>query len=212
MRKLWKIYERAISSYEAKNAAEDKLTLESFNADEWLLEDKVIEELRDIKECEELSYGFPWHTNIEESPDYCGGHTFADFKIEVEAGASVFSVEVEVEEVQRKQSKNNKDFWYHQIITTDANGEMGYVTVWEEDWKRWEEEMVVGNLLKIMVAPPTGSYKTYTFFSPPKYQRHKLISKEKNQDLRLIVMEQPKRAKKQVTDAEMLDKMGECKI
>src|SRR5262252_1839131 len=86
LRKLWNNYQRAIKGNETKTAKEDqnRPSLASFNAHEWPLADELIEELRDHKKCEELYYGFPWRTKVEESPDYCGGHTFATFKAEVE--------------------------------------------------------------------------------------------------------------------------------
>jgi DNA polymerase III alpha subunit len=215
LRKLWNQHQRSIKGNETKTALEEqnRASLVGFNADEWPLPDDLIEELRDAKKCEELYYGFPWRTRLEESPDYCGGHTFATFKAEVEAGTTVFSVEVEVREVQTKNSKKNKDFVYHQLITTDANGQTGYITVWKEDFERWKPEMAVGNLLKIRITPPSAKYKTYTFESPLKHLRHTL-PKDKRQDMRLVVMRQPEVAeeRKHLTDSEILDQMGRCKM
>jgi len=215
LRKLWNNYQRAIKGNETKTAKEDqnRPSLASFNAHEWPLADELIEELRDHKKCEELYYGFPWRTKVEESPDYCGGHTFATFKAEVEAGTTVFSVEVEVREVQTKTSKKRSDFVYHQLITTDANGQTGYITVWKEDFERWEPEMRVGNLLKIRITPPSAKYKTYTFESPPLHKRHTL-PRDKRQDMRLVVMRQPEVAeeRKHMTDSEILEQMGKLKL
>jgi len=213
LRKLWNNRLRSVKGDETKTAEENRNrpSLDSFAADEWPLEDSLIEELRDAKECEELHYGFPWHTRVEESPDYCGGHTFATFKGEAEAGTAVFSVEVEVREVQTKNSKKNKEFVYHQLITTDANGETGYITVWKEDFERWAPEMKVGNLLKIRIMPPSAKYKTYTFESPPKHKRYTL-PRDKRLDMRLVVMRQPPAEEKQLTDTEMLEEIGQCRI
>ncbi len=217
LKKLWNSYQRSIKGDETKTAAEEenKLSLVNFNPDEYTLDDELIKLLRDEKECERTYYGFQWRTRLEESPDYTGGHTFERFKTEIEAnGAGVFSVEVEIEKEELRTSKKNKSFTYHQLTVTDANGERGFITVWNDDWERWAPEMVKGNLLKIRVMAPQPPHKTYTFESPPRHKRYTL-PRDKNQDYRLLVMAPPvekKDERLQMTDDEIMAQLDNCKM
>ena len=48
--------------------------------------------------------------------------------------------------------------------------------------------MKKGNLVKIRVRPPNIGYRTFTFDSPPRHQRSKLLPPTKDEDYRLIIM------------------------
>jgi hypothetical protein len=86
-------------------------------------------------------------------------------------------------------------------LVEDANGRQERVTFWEDDYERfkeelefWESDTRMGNLLKMRVKAPEGPYRTFTFESPPRHLKHKIIPKYKIMDCRLIVMDRPKKS------------------
>jgi len=72
------------------------------------------------------------------------------------------------------------------------------VTVWEDDFQRfeeefsfWESESRRGNLLKARLTVPTPPFRNYTFYAPPKHRRHLEVPEDKAADPRLMVMRRP---------------------
>lgn len=191
LKKLFNKYEKTRTNLTAALEEDAPPTLANFNQMEWDIDDEVYKELADAQECEKIHYGFLWTSRLEDSPDFSGGHTFNDLRAEMESagGVNEFSVEVDVREVIKKQMKKGGYFW--QLRVTDDNGEDGLITVWEDDYLRFKEEMVKGNLLKLRVKPPNGDFKSYTFDSPPRWMRERMLPRDKRQDHRLIVMASP---------------------
>lgn len=194
LKKLWKKWERTRVSLAAALAEDKAPTLATFDPLEWEIKDDIYTELIDPAKCEELYYGFQWTSCIELSPDFSGGHTFNDLRVEQEVWWDQekpfsFSVEMEVKEVIKKAMK--KGGFFYSLKVRDTNGEECTITVWEDDYLRFKEEMIKGNLLKLRVKPPTGDFTSYTFDAPPRWLRERMLPRDKRQDHRLIVMAAP---------------------
>ena len=79
----------------------------------------------------------------------------------------------------------------------DANSQQAGVNIWQEDFDRFQGELTSwsetykGNLLRIRLQRPSGGFPTYTFDSPPKHLRSRVVSDDKAKDSRLVVMRFP---------------------
>lgn len=148
-----------------------------------------------IFELERDHYGFSWEHPIQKSVDYIGGHSFNIFKSDeeiVNAGVEVMITK----KPQEKISKNNNRYYY--VLVEDEDWNVEVVTFWSEDYVRfkeeleyWNEEQSRGNFLRMRVTKPGVGFKSYTFESPSKAIRHKVIPADKKMDARLQVMQSP---------------------
>jgi DNA polymerase III alpha subunit len=148
-----------------------------------------------IFELERKHYGFSWEHPIQKSPDYIGGHSFNIFKDD----ETIINAGVEVMIVKKPQQKiSKKDNKYYFVLVEDEDWNVEVVTFWSEDYTRfkeeleyWNEEQGRGNFLRIRLTRPGAGFKSYTFESPPKAIRHKIIPADKKNDARLQIMESP---------------------
>jgi DNA polymerase III alpha subunit len=154
-----------------------------------------IEKWPSIFELERKHYGFSWEHPIQKSSDYLGGHSFNIFKEDdaiITAGVEVMIIKKPQQKISKKENK------YYFVLVEDEDWNVEVVTFWSEDYLRfkeelefWNEEQGRGNFLKIRVTKPGSGFKSYTFESPPKAIRHKIIPPDKKDDLRLQIMESP---------------------
>jgi len=195
---LQKKAERSYSSYYAKPTIDDAVPpMDEFLREQALrevaevstvpeVEDKLIKLLNNAEECEMMFYGFLWHHPIRNSPDYEGNRTFEIFK---EKGEPLGYVEVMLKSVTKQTSKKNKDVNYWLLKAEDANGEEGFIQVWQDDWNRFGPELLEGELVKLKIKPPDKGFNRYTLWAPkkwPKWEYDKLIPKDRAFDLRVI--------------------------
>jgi hypothetical protein len=146
-------------------------------------------------ELERKHYGFSWEHPIQKSPDYIGGHSFNIFKEDehiVNAGVEVMVTKKPQEKVSKK---NNK---YYFVLVEDEDWNVEVVTFWSEDYARfkeeleyWNEEQGRGHFLRIRLTRPGSGFKSYTFESPSKAIRHKVVPADKKNDPRLQIMQSP---------------------
>jgi DNA polymerase III alpha subunit len=139
---------------------------------------------------EQEFYGFIWTHQLEklgwrtgDDGRPTGPRTFEDFRV---SGHQTGYVDIRVANVEAKTSK--KGNVYHLLTTEDAHGEVGFVQVWSDDWPRWEPEFKRGNLLRMKIKAPDGNFKRYTFDSPLKHLRDRVIPRDKGSDTRVIVL------------------------
>jgi DNA polymerase III alpha subunit len=148
-----------------------------------------------IFELERKYYGFSWEHPIQKSSDYIGGHSFGIFKDNddiINAGVEVMITKGPQE---KKSKKGNK---YHFILVEDEDWNVEVVTFWSEDYARFEEELKYwneaqsrGHFMRLRLTRPGSGFKSYTFESPSKAVRYKLIPADKKNDPRLQIMESP---------------------
>jgi len=154
-----------------------------------------IEKWPSIFELERKHYGFSWEHPIQKSEDYVGNHSFNIFKED----DSILNAGVEVMIVKKPQQKiSKKENKYYFVLVEDEDWNVEVVTFWSEDYARfkeeleyWNEEQGRGHFLRIRLTRPGPGFKSYTFESPPKAVRHKVIPADKKNDVRLQIMESP---------------------
>lgn len=187
LKKEYHMRARSVSQYEERNIEEktNSLTLAKFNSASVTLEPKHVALLRSRKSCELEYLGFQWQTEMERSPDFNPEtpHTFEDAEalasIKDEKGEPKFTairLDGELQDVQSRQSKS-KNSTYHSLALVDAVGRVGYINVWKMDWERCKGELKKGNLVSLIVRPPTDGFKSYSLWSPPRHKQYELAQK-----------------------------------
>lgn len=187
LKKLWDRRKKTIERYES-SAKQVLPQLASFDANAYEIDDEVVKELRNPTLCEEKYYGFPWVHDIERSPDYKGNLTFDNLKSANAAGHDtvICAVEIRIEKVSKKKGKK---VTYYQIEAQDVTGEKGKINVWQNDYERWQQELVAGNLVRIRLQPPSGGYATYLLEGNETGRRWgELRYKQKEDDPRVLKM------------------------
>jgi DNA polymerase III alpha subunit len=185
-------YVRSTSSYEQKS---DLIKENFISLGNW--DPKGLYSLEKIPnqfDIEKKYYGFSWQHPLEKSPDYLGEHSFNKFKDD----ETIINSGVEcmiIQKPQEKVSKNGNKYYY--VLVEDEDWNVEVVTFWQQDYNRFQEELNYwnedekrGNLVQIRVTRPGKGFRSYTFESPRKQDRHKIPEKEK--DYRFQVMRPPK--------------------
>jgi DNA polymerase III alpha subunit len=199
LKNLQKLLNRLKSSVEGhiKKSSEDELvSMSDFKPKGNIEDDKMVALLKDIPQAAELQYyGFGWTHFIEKSPDYDGDKNISQFDEDEDLLVSYVEVQVVEKPVERKSKKGAI---YYTVKIEDSSWNLVTLTVWGEDFARfkeeleyWESDSRKGNLLKIMVRRPQNGFGGYTFESPPRWERWKYIPKNKEDDLRIVVMRRP---------------------
>ncbi len=196
--KILKKNQSTIRNHELKQAEDEISTVQisNFNANKVKIKENKDFELmlknyvsykgrRFYPLAESFYYGFQWSSNVERSPLY-KGYTIDLFMSRVQAEKIPEEyIEVEILKVDKRKSKSGTEFY--SVTVEDANGKNATVNVWLDDYIRFAEDLKKGNLVRMLVRPPSGGYKTFSFSSPQKRFRHKL-PKNKEDDLRLVVL------------------------
>ena len=188
-----KKYARSVLNFEHKA---DILKRNSISFDSWTPEGRYPSATWPSNfELERRHYGFSWEHPIQKSPDYIGGHSFNLFKEDETIDRAGVEVMV-VKKPQERVSKNNNR--YYSVLVEDEDWNVETVTLWAADYDRFKEEMEYwdesagrGHFLRMRVSRPGPGFKSYTFDSPPKRDRHRLVPADKKMDARLQVMKPP---------------------
>jgi DNA polymerase III alpha subunit len=188
-----KKYAKSVLDFEHKAnfSKSNSISLENWNPQNRYPLDKW----PNIFELERRHYGFSWEHPIQKSPDYIGGHSFGIFK----ENDDIVNAGVEVMIVKRPQEKSSKKGnKYHFVLVEDEDWNVEVVTFWSEDYTRfkeeleyWNEEQNRGHFMRMRLTRPGSGFKSYTFESPPKAIRYKVVPADKKNDPRLQIMESP---------------------
>ena len=103
-----------------------------------------------------------------------------------ESGKNVGVILVEILDISVKSFKNNKGK-FASIHVMDDNFETARITMWEDDYNTFKEDLKKGNFISIQVMPPSNGFASFTFYGPPRHERYKL-PKDKSKDLRLCML------------------------
>lgn len=161
--------------------------LSDFDPESIILEDgDVITLLNDVTFAQKTYFGFVWDNPLRLSPDYRPGKNFAEFNILCESGINMAAVMCQILEAKVKKFKNNKG-QFMSLTVMDDNFEIGRVTMWDDDYQRFKDDLKEGNIISIQITPPSNGFSSFTFFSPPRHERYKL-PKDKSKDLRLCLL------------------------
>lgn len=190
--RLVKKYSKSVLDFEHKDrfSKSNPISLEN-----WKPSGKCAKEWPSMFESERKYYGFSWEHPVQKSPEYLGGHSFNIFKDDEEIVTAGVEVMV-AKRPQAKVSKNGNKYYFVLVEDEDWNTEV--VTFWSEDYARFEEELNYwderygrGHFLRMRLTKPGQGFKSYTFDSPPKKIRYKVIPQDKKMDVRLQIMEPP---------------------
>jgi DNA polymerase III alpha subunit len=163
------------------------LNIENFNPSSQILEKSIEDLMLNTKDAESEFYGFTWVHELEESPNYTG-LTFEEFEA---SQAAKGPVEVKVlKSAQMKTSKKGNQYWSMQV--EDATGKQSWITIWEDDYERFADDLRKDNLLRICVDTPWGGFNSYNLSSPKKHERARMLPKERADDHRVYVMTKKK--------------------
>ena len=158
--------------------------VESFSKDKIVIDKEYLESLNDNSICENKYYGFVWKTNLEKSPDFLGGLTIQALNANYEEGFAFSTVELEIEKVEKRKGQKKN---YYQVTASDFNCERIKINVWEDDHEIFKEELKVGNLIKVLLEPPTGGFPTYSLKKLSWQERYNK-NRSKNSDFRIVLM------------------------
>ena len=162
-------------------------SLAEFDESKILIEDKeLITLLEDVNLAEKTYFGFVWDNPLRFSPDYKPHKNFAEFNVLCENGINMAAVMCQIIEAKVKKFKSNKGQFLSMTVMDD-NFELGRITMWDDDYQRFKDELKEGNVISIQITPPSNGFSSYTFFSPPRHERYKL-PKDRNKDLRLCLL------------------------
>jgi DNA polymerase III alpha subunit len=190
----------SIQNFTDKESGDDEsgMNIDEFNEslikidedEEKILKDELlVNGKKSYPMAEGLYYGFQW-THILETCIKYNGHTIDKFLEEHDAGmVETPPIEIQILAVRKRTSKKGVEFY--SVDVEDANGKKMTVNVWQDDYTRFREELVVGNLLSIWVNGPSGGFNTLTFQSVPRNKRKSWPPKE--DDPRLVVRKLPEK-------------------
>ena len=181
LKKEFQMRSRSIKQYEERNEEERKqsVTLSTFNSAAVTLDPKHVALLRSRRDSELEYLGFEWMTAMERSPEFNPEkpNTYDDAEVNAIKGMTAIRLDGEIEDVQSRQSKKEKKTTYHSLVLVDAIGRRGYINVWKADWERCKADLKKGNLVSLIVRPPSNGYKSYSLWSPPRHKQHELAAK-----------------------------------
>ena len=167
--------------YDVKEDLE-KPRLENFILDDSKIDKNLKKDFDDLVACEKKYYGFAWHSNVKDSPDYKGGLTFDT--LEPDSGDNL-PVELEVISCSKKKGKKSE---YYQVKAEDSNCDEGLINVWKDDYNNFQNELVPGSLLRIRLSAPSKGFKTYTISSTGPRNFYKKSTVNKEDDYRIMVL------------------------
>ncbi len=179
LKPLRKKYERCVSNYEKKVRGDEAESLADMGLDD-IEDDEIgkdlLTNLSDEAQGEMAYYGFIWEHPVTKSPDYTKDATFENHRLEESKGTICAPVEVLIHKVNHNKSK--KGTVYHQLEVEDAHFERNRVNVWNEEYERFKDVLVEGELVRLRLNPPSGGFKTYTLESYPKWKKVEKVAKE----------------------------------
>jgi len=171
--KLQKKLDTCIANREKKDQFITQPKLDEFNPEEVTglkLNEEYIELLKDPtgEKTEIAFYGYVWKHPIERVPGV-EGLIFEEF---LDSGEKDGVVEALVRQVEKKKGARAT---YYSATIEDATGYQRKVTIWQDDYERFQEELAVNNVVRLWVDAPQPPYRTFTMHAlgtkwkkPPK--------------------------------------------
>jgi intein/homing endonuclease len=181
---LWNKRKRSLEKY--SKISEERPRLEDFDSSQYSMDSDLEEEFNDPIVCENKYYGFAWVHPLEFSPDYKGNLNFDNLKSDPHIAVSP----VELLVIKATQNKSKKGAIYYQVLGEDSTGQQNKINIWQDDWERWSEEFVEGNLLRVRLQPPSNGFATFTLENNQgklKWRGQKKYI-DKKDDIRVFVM------------------------
>jgi len=193
-KKLWDKRNRSIEKN--KNNEKNSPKLGDFNDLDAKLDAETEEEISNYIACERKYYGFSLAHPLEFSPDHNVKLTFNNLRDystvtnNSEKGSPSASVgPVEVCVIKTNKTKSKKGTVYYHLTAEDITGQENKIIIWQDDWERWKEEFLVGNLLRLRLQAPSNGFFTFSLESNQhKPNRRGKNTSDKKDDFRVAIM------------------------
>jgi DNA polymerase III alpha subunit len=151
------------------------------------VDEKFVKAIADKEECEVAYYGFVWSNKVREFAKYKGGFNFDLAKRKSITNPKPYYMIYGVVQSCTLKSFKNGNGKYASLELMDDNLQTNKVTIWEDDYIIFKEDLKKGNFISIQVTVSTKGYQGFTLFGPPRHKRHTLPAKR--YDTRLVVLE-----------------------
>jgi DNA polymerase III alpha subunit len=143
--------------------------------------------IKDQEKSEITFYGYVWTNKVRLSPKFKQGFSFEIAKrkhlVRPQPFYIIYGI---VSDVTIKTFKSgNGKFASLELIDEDIRSNR--ITIWEDDYLIFKEDLMEGNFISIQVSISTGKYQGFTMYGPPRHKRHTLPNKK--YDTRLVVLE-----------------------
>lgn len=148
---------KCIANKNKKDEFAERPTMKNFNPDKVKV-DPAIEKMMTDKSyeiAEEAYYGFIWTHPLEQCEGY-SGYTFENYMTQ---GYAEGPVEVMIKKVETVSSPKTK---YYKVSVEDSMSNSRRITVWGDDYERFSELLVKGNLLRVKLNPPKEPFPNFT--------------------------------------------------
>lgn len=139
-------------------------------------DEDVIKLLTDITTAEFEFYGFAWSHPLDK---YTSNNRTIEQAME---DAVVCPLEVLIMAAEEKKSKTGTTYYTLQV--EDRDGEVAWMTIWADDWKRWNDELQPGRMVSLRVNPPKGHWRNFTLES--HVNRYKPPAKENDHRVKVL--------------------------
>ena len=150
-------------------------------------DDKLVKLYASVKECELAYYGFIWTNDVKKSSKYKPGFNFDIAKRKnLSRPQPYYLVFGIIQSCQIKSFKSGKGK-FASVELIDENMHIGRVTVWEDDYNIFKDDLSKGNLVSMQVTVSQG-FQGFTLYGPPKHKRHALPARQ--YDTRVVVLEE----------------------
>lgn len=148
-------------------------------------------------------YGFPWKNEFECCEKY-KGFTFDDYEIDIvkiNEGCSL-PVEVKIVSAEHVVSRSGKMMYWKLRVVDAIDPNPRTVTVWENDYDKFESLLKVGNIVRMRLLPPEHPYPNYSLEGLKPWEKHKKnpYSEDPQWDLRVVLLGKEIKKDKYVDD------------
>jgi DNA polymerase III alpha subunit len=185
---LAKKFSQALGRYNAGLEKAQEPKLGELNIEDCTeADDKLVNLYKSVKECELAYYGFLWTNDVKKSSKYKAGFNFDIAKRKnLSRPQPYYLVFGIIQSCQIKSFKSGKGK-FASVELIDENMHVGRVTVWEDDYNIFKDDLSKGNLVSMQVTVSQG-FQGFTLYGPPKHKRHALPARQ--YDTRVVVLEE----------------------
>jgi DNA polymerase III alpha subunit len=185
---LAKKFSQALGRYNAGLEKAQEPKLGELNIEDCTeADDKLVNLYKSVKECELAYYGFLWTNDVKKSSKYKAGFNFDIAKRKnLSRPQPYYLVFGIIQSCQIKSFKSGKGK-FASVELIDENMHIGRVTVWEDDYNIFKDDLSKGNLVSMQVTVSQG-FQGFTLYGPPKHKRHALPARQ--YDTRVVVLEE----------------------
>ena len=187
LRRLRGDYSRSLTRRKEWDGAKfEVIAYKDFDPDSVKIEikDEVLKTLTDQEWAQVRFYGFSWANPIDDCNEV-EGNTFESMRVLENIDArGEFPIEGLILEVKEKTTKKGDPFCT--VLLQDQNWETSLVYVWQDELRRFKNDLIKGNIVRMRVNPPNEKFSKHTVVSYPPYLRKRAPAI--GNDFRVVVL------------------------